>query len=146
MYPNLRWQNQIQSDLLLVLSGRREWVQTVHCKDISTMWWRYLLLQCRPTAENAVDCRKSLSVSIPPPPLVSGRTSGIALQQHSSQKISFLFVSLKKVLSWFYSCFCSRSQILLVHMCFGIRISSPFHPATQTIPIQNQNCATNAHL
>ena len=95
-------------------------------------------------AENAVDCRKNLSVSILPPPLVSGRTSGIALQQHSSQKISFLFVSLKKVLSWFYSCFCSRSQILLVHMCFGIRISSPFHLATQTMPIQNLNCSKHA--
>ena len=53
-------------------------------------------------------------------------------------------VSLKKVLSWCYSCFCSRSQILLFQMCFGIRILSPFHIATQTMPIQNINCPKNA--
>ena len=32
----------------------------------------------------------------------------------------------------------------LVHMCFGIRISSPFHPATQIISILNLNCPKNA--
>ena len=30
--------------------------------------------------------------------------------------------------------FSSRGRILLFHMCFGIRISSPFHLATQTTP------------
>ena len=29
-------------------------------------------------------------------------------------------------------------------MCFGIRISSPIHPTTLTIPIQNQKCLKNA--
>ena len=29
-------------------------------------------------------------------------------------------------------------------MCFGIRISSPFHLATQIVPIQNPNCPKNA--
>ena len=40
--------------------------------------------------------------------------------------------------------FASRGPILLFHMCFGIRISSPFHLATQMIPIQNLNCPKNA--
>ena len=53
-------------------------------------------------------------------------------------------VSKKKVLSCIYSCFCSRSRILLFHMCFGIRILSPFHLSTQTMPIQNMNCTKNA--
>ena len=53
-------------------------------------------------------------------------------------------MSLKKVLSWFLSHFASRGTILLFHMCFGIRISSLFHPATQMIPIQNLNCPKNA--
>ena len=34
---------------------------------------------------------------------------------------------------------------LLYHMCFGIRISSPFHLATQTISIHNLNCPENAN-
>ena len=29
-------------------------------------------------------------------------------------------------------------------MCFGIRISSPIHPTTLTIPIQNKKCLKNA--
>ena len=29
-------------------------------------------------------------------------------------------------------------------MCFGIRISSPFHLATQIVSIQNPNCPKNA--
>ena len=37
-----------------------------------------------------------------------------------------------------------RSRILLFHMCFGIRISSLFHLATQIAPIQNLNCPVNA--
>ena len=37
--------------------------------------------------------------------------------------------------------FCCGSQILLFHMCFGIRILSPFHLATQIIYIQNLNCS-----
>ena len=40
--------------------------------------------------------------------------------------------------------FCSRSRILLFHMCFGIIILSPFHLATQIIPIHNINCTNNA--
>ena len=51
---------------------------------------------------------------------------------------------LKKVLSWFLSYFCSRSQILPFHMCFEIRILRPFHLATQIISIQNINCPKNA--
>ena len=43
------------------------------------------------------------------------------------------------------SYFCSRSRILLFHMCFGIRISSPFHLATQIISIQNPHCPKNAN-
>ena len=46
----------------------------------------------------------------------------------------------KKVLLRFLSYFCSRSRILLFHMCFGIRISSPFHLTTQIMSIQNLNC------
>ena len=30
------------------------------------------------------------------------------------------------------------------HMCFGIRISSPFHLAIQKVSIQNLNCPKNA--
>ena len=41
-------------------------------------------------------------------------------------------VSLKKV-KRFSSNFCSRIRILLFHMCFGIRISSPFHLATPLV-------------
>ena len=40
--------------------------------------------------------------------------------------------------------FCSRSRILLFHMCFGIRILSPFHLATQIVSIQNLDCYKNA--
>ena len=40
--------------------------------------------------------------------------------------------------------FCSRSLILLFHMCFGIRILSPFHLATQIVSIQNLHCPKNA--
>ena len=36
--------------------------------------------------------------------------------------------------------FSSRSRILLFHMCFGIRILSLFHLATQIVFIQNLNC------
>ena len=53
-------------------------------------------------------------------------------------------VSKKKVLSWFSSYFSSRGPILHFHMCFGIKISSPFHIATQIIHIQNLNCPKNA--
>ena len=38
-------------------------------------------------------------------------------------------VSKKRYFSDFLSYFSSRGQILLFHMCFGIRISSPFHLA-----------------
>ena len=40
--------------------------------------------------------------------------------------------------------FCSRSRILLFYMCFGIRISSPFHLATQIVSIRNLKCPKNA--
>ena len=46
-------------------------------------------------------------------------------------------VSKEKVLSWFLSHSASRGPILLFHMCFGIKILSPIHLATQMIPIQN---------
>ena len=36
------------------------------------------------------------------------------------------------------------SPILLFHMCFGIRISSPFHLATLILPIANHKCPKNA--
>ena len=49
-------------------------------------------------------------------------------------------VSLKKVLQRCLSYFCSRSRILLFQMCYGIRISSPFHLGTQIISIHILNC------
>ena len=39
--------------------------------------------------------------------------------------------------------FCSRTLILLVYMCFGIRIMSPMHLATQIISMHNPNCPKN---
>ena len=45
----------------------------------------------------------------------------------------------------YLSHFCSRGRILPFNMCFGIRISSPFHLATQTISIHNLNCPENAN-
>ena len=42
------------------------------------------------------------------------------------------------------SYFGSGSRISLFHMCFGIRILSPFHLANQIISIQNLNCPKNA--
>ena len=54
-------------------------------------------------------------------------------------------VSLKKrYFSDFLSYFSSRGRILLFHMCFGIRILSPFHLAIQKVSIQNLNCPKNA--
>ena len=44
----------------------------------------------------------------------------------------------------FLSYFSSRGRILLFHMCFGIRILSPFHLAIQKVSIQNLNCPKNA--
>ena len=40
--------------------------------------------------------------------------------------------------------FCSRSRILLFHMCFRFRILSPFHWDIQTMPTLNLNCLKNA--
>ena len=61
-------------------------------------------------------------------------------------KIRFIYrVSLKKrYFSDFFSYFSSRGRILLFHMCFGIRISSPFHLAIQKVSIPNLNCPKNA--
>ena len=42
-------------------------------------------------------------------------------------------VSKKRYFLGFLSYFSSGGRILLFRMCFGIRISSPFHLATQTI-------------
>ena len=54
-------------------------------------------------------------------------------------------VSLKKrYFLDFLSYFSSRGRILLFHMCFGIRILSPFHLAIQKVSIQNLNCPKNA--
>ena len=54
-------------------------------------------------------------------------------------------VSLKKrYFLDFLSYFSSIGRILLFHMCFGIRISSPFHLAIQKVSIQNLNCPKNA--
>ena len=54
-------------------------------------------------------------------------------------------VSLKKrYFSDFLSYFSSWGRILLFHMCFGIRILSPFHLAIQKVSIQNLNCPKNA--
>ena len=53
-------------------------------------------------------------------------------------------VSKKRYFSGFLFYFSSRGQILLFHMCFGIRISSPFHLAIQRVSIQNLNCPKNA--
>ena len=53
-------------------------------------------------------------------------------------------VSKKRYFSDFLSYFSSRGRILLFHMCFGIRISSPFHLAIQKVSIQNLNCPKNA--
>ena len=53
-------------------------------------------------------------------------------------------VSKKRYFSDFLSYFSSRGRILLFHMCFGIRILSPFHLAIQKVSIQNLNCPKNA--
>ena len=53
-------------------------------------------------------------------------------------------VSKKRYFSDFLSYFSSKGRILLFHMCFGIRISSPFHLAIQKVSIQNLNCPKNA--
>ena len=53
-------------------------------------------------------------------------------------------VSKKRYFLDFLSYFSSRGRILLFHMCFGIRISSPFHLAIQKVSIQNLNCPKNA--
>ena len=53
-------------------------------------------------------------------------------------------VSKKRYFCDFLSYFSSRGRILLFHMCFGIRISSPFHLAIQKVSIQNLNCPKNA--
>ena len=53
-------------------------------------------------------------------------------------------VSKKRYFSDLLSYFSSRGRILLFHMCFGIRILSPFHLAIQKVSIQNLNCPKNA--
>ena len=53
-------------------------------------------------------------------------------------------VSKKRYFLDFLSYFSSRCRISLFHMCFGIRISSPFHLAIQKVSIQNLNCPKNA--
>ena len=53
-------------------------------------------------------------------------------------------VSKKRYFWDFLSYFSSRCRILLFHMCFGIRISSPFHLAIQKVSSQNLNCPKNA--
>ena len=53
-------------------------------------------------------------------------------------------VSKKRYFLDFLSYFSSRGWISLVHMCFGIRILSPFHLAIQKVSIQNLNCPKNA--
>ena len=50
-------------------------------------------------------------------------------------------VSLKKGTLAIFVFFCSSK---IFHMCFVIRISCPFHLATQIISIQNPNCPNNA--
>ena len=53
-------------------------------------------------------------------------------------------VTQKEASYGFWPQICSRSPILLFHMCFGIRISSPFHLATLILPIANHKCPKNA--
>ena len=53
-------------------------------------------------------------------------------------------VSKKRYFLDFLCYFSSRGRILLFHMCFGIRILSPFHLAIQKVSIQNLNCPKNA--
>ena len=53
-------------------------------------------------------------------------------------------VSKKRYLSDFLSYFSSRGRILLFHMCFRIRILSPFQLAAKIISTQNPNCSKNA--
>ena len=53
-------------------------------------------------------------------------------------------VSKKRYFCDFLSYFSSRGWILVFHMCFGIRILSPFHLAIQKVSIQNLNCPKNA--
>ena len=53
-------------------------------------------------------------------------------------------VSKKRYFNDFLSYFSSRGRILLFHMCFRIRILSPFHPAIQKVSIQNLNCPKKA--
>ena len=53
-------------------------------------------------------------------------------------------VSKKRYFLDFLCYFSSRGRILLFHMCFGIKISNPFHLAIQKVSIQNLNCPKNA--
>ena len=59
-------------------------------------------------------------------------------------KVRIQGVSKKRYFLDFLSYFSSRGRILLFHMCFGIRISSPFHLAIQKVSIQNLYCPKNA--
>ena len=52
-------------------------------------------------------------------------------------------VSKKRYVSDFLSYFSSRGRILHFHLCFGIRISSPFDLNPLNIPIRNIKCPKN---
>ena len=62
----------------------------------------------------------------------TGRTLSSQGKQNTEEPI-LQGVSKKRYFLGFLSYFSSGGRILLFRMCFGIRISSPFHLATQTI-------------
>ena len=64
------------------------------------------------------------------------------LQKHTVMK--YTGCTKKNATQRLVSYFCSRSRILLFHVCFRIRILSLFHLDTETMPILNLNCLKNA--
>ena len=72
------------------------------------------------------------------------RASLILIRSYVALSCKVQGVSKKRYFLDFLSYFSSRGRILLFHMCFGIRILSPFHLAIQKVSIQNLNCPKNA--
>ena len=63
--------------------------------------------------------------------------------RYISVQVHMYRVPQKNVPERFLAKICSRCPIILFHMCFTIRILSPFHLNTLNIPIQNINCPKN---
>ena len=74
----------------------------------------------------------------------SSSSSHILVFFETGKDVNIQGVSKKRYFLGFLSFFSSRGRILLFRMCFGIRISSPFHLATQTRHFQNLKCPKNA--